>query len=827
MTRCNAGLFVLATVVGLVQAVGCDKRPGPSGDSAVASGADAKPAGPANSAGADAKPSAAPAPRVLQTAHEVLEKMVEAYQTASTYEDFATAERWEAGGTGPQHRVDFKVAFQRPNKLRMKFYQGEVVCDGKKWYACCQDVPDQQVLRDAPQKLNLQMTQADPLLSQALNHGFAGASPQLLLLLEEKPLAFLLDGVRDQNLTLDYPGRIGDYDCYRVCFKRNAGAGEFWIDQKTFVLRRMEFREPPASPARAGGPAAEGARMVANFERARLGGAIDDPLAFKYEVVEGVPCRRALLDPGPYALIGKKLPDFQLADLQGKTWSSQALAGKVVALHLWASNAEACLPFIPALEQAYEKFKDNEKVAVWAINLDGAQVEAKTIQETARQWKLSAPILRDPNFETFQLLRTSQAPATFFLDAKGVLQDCIVGGTPLAAAATTRKLEKLLAGEELAGQALEQLQQRFQEHEREVDMLFSGEAQTVTIEQGKAAPPAAKSGPKTLRLATLWKCAAIGAPGNVLVTQTGGKARIYVIDGCTAICEIALDGNLAATHKANLAAEEIFTLLRTASGSDGKRYFAAFAPWQQRFHLFDEDFKYLLSYPENALENRNPGVTDVELGDMEGDGKIKAYVGFGGTVGVKCVSLQGAPIWICRSVFNVSRVLPGPADDRGRRELFCISDGNSLAILDATHQVRAPRVLGDGLVQSLVHADLTGKGPETWCGILFVPDRQQTTGQFTALGLDPGGQVQWQYALPAGAQHAVEPIVVGRVMPGAARQWLLPGSDGSIHVLAADGTLIDRFNYGEQVTGLATLEIDGKPVLVISSASGVEALRVE
>ena len=136
-------------------------------------------------------------------------------------------------------------------------------------------------------------------------------------------------------------------------------------------------------------------------------------------------------------------------------------------------------------------------------------------------------------------------------------------------------------------------------------------------------------------------------------------------------------------------------------------------------------------------------------------------------------------------------------------------------------------MLGDGLVQSLVHADLTGKGPETWCGILFVPDRQQTTGQFTALGLDPGGQVQWQYALPAGAQHAVEPIVVGRGMPGAARQWLLPGSDGSIHVLAADGTLIDRFNYGEQVTGLATLEIDGKPVLLISSASGVEALRVE
>ena len=79
--------------------------------------------------------------------------------------------------------------------------------------------------------------------------GLPAASPQLLLLLEEKPLAMLLDGVRDQDLALDEPGRIGDYDCYRVRFSRNEGAGEYWIDQKTFVLRQMRFR-----PVLAAGP---------------------------------------------------------------------------------------------------------------------------------------------------------------------------------------------------------------------------------------------------------------------------------------------------------------------------------------------------------------------------------------------------------------------------------------------------------------------------------------------------------------------------------------------------------------------------------------------
>ena len=237
----------------------------------------------------------------------------------------------------------------------------------------------------------------------------------------------------------------------------------------------------------------------------------------------------------------------------------------------------------------------------------------------------------------------------------------------------------------------------------------------------------------------------------------------------------------------------------------------------------------MLSYPADALENPHAGLGDVELGDLTGDGVLKAYVGFAGVVGVQCVSLQGTRIWSCRNLFNVSRVLPGPADAQGHRELFCISDANSLAVLDAKGQLRdAKTVPGDGIVlvfgpcrpdgqaaRRLVRHDVLARQP------------QQTAGNFTAVGLTPSGDVTWKYALPSGTQQAVESIVVGRLLPGAERQWLLPGSDGSIHVLAADGTLIDRFNYGEPITGLATVEIDGKPVLLISSASGVEALRVE
>ncbi|MGW8257060.1 MAG: hypothetical protein ACWGMZ_06220, partial [Thermoguttaceae bacterium] len=97
-----------------------------------------------------------------------------------------------------------------------------------------------------------------------------------------------------------------------------------------------------------------------------------------------------------------------------------------------------------------------------------------------------------------------------------------------------------------------------------------------------------------------------------------------------------------------------------------------------------------------------------------------------------------------------------------------------------------------------------------------------------ALGLNRKGEELLNYPLPVGVQpQPVEPIVAGNITTHLPGQWLLPGADGSIHIIAADGKLIDSFNYGAALHGLATVEIDGKPVLLISTANGLEAWKVE
>jgi hypothetical protein len=107
----------------------------------------------------------------------------------------------------------------------------------------------------------------------------------------------------------------------------------------------------------------------------------------------------------------------------------------------------------------------------------------------------------------------------------------------------------------------------------------------------------------------------------------------------------------------------------------------------------------------------------------------------------------------------------------------------------------------------------------------------ETLGENEAMGLaldGPRARVLWTYRLPDGvSRQPVEPIVPGRLSADGPGCWLLPGPDGSIHILSAEGDLLDKFNYGAAIQGLTTTQIDGTPVLVVCTAEGVAAWAVE
>ena len=213
----------------------------------------------------------------------------------------------------------------------------------------------------------------------------------------------------------------------------------------------------------------------------------------------------------------------------------------------------------------------------------------------------------------------------------------------------------------------------------------------------------------------------------------------------------------------------------------------------------------------------------MELGDLVGDGTLQICVGYWGVVGVQGVSLDGKRLWSNRSLSNVIHMAIGGADEKGRRNVFCTNNNGSLVALDANGERKTEISIPDRMFHWVVSADLRGDGQPLWCG-LAAPK----LGDNLAVGLSLKGEELWNYLLPAGVQpQPIEPIIVGKLTREGPSQWILPGPDGSVHILTADGKLLDKFNYGATLQGLATAQVDGLPVLVVSSPNGLEAWKVE
>lgn len=824
---------VLLACLGLTLGVGCRQESPAEKKGSTPSEPVAKPK--------DASAETAPKPA---TGREVLDRMAAAYHNAQTYSDLATVHLVAEAGDKKLHewKANFSLALIRPNKLRIEAYQAHVVCDGKKLFAAMNNLPGQVLVRPAPGVLDLKTIDADLILANGLIREFAGMPPQIMLLFGDKPVEDLLREAEEPELAQSVA--LDGHECYRVKIKLPDDMITFWIDQKSYLLRRVILPSNGIRQLMSEQDPVDNLSIVADFTGAQIGGKID-PKAFEFEIPQGAEEVSFFVPPATkttLALLGKPAPAFKFVDLDGKPLPPESLAGKVVVLDFWATWCQPCRVSLPELQKSREKFKDNPKVAFYAVSLDLPEVENKELVKLFETLRVDIPIVRD-SAAAFQF---KSIPAKVIIDEKGVVQDFQEGFNPKAPDQMPMKLEKVLAGQNIFEGPLKECQDQIDELRQyagrwerspavkkdETDQEPDGKKDSAASETPAAGEeqvaipevtPAPPSKPSTFKLLPLWKCDGLQSPGNILVV--GGKnepARLLVIENWNSIAEVGLDGKLIARHKVDLDEKaEFICSLRSFTARDGKRYIAAFATGRQRLQLFDSDWKQILTYPEDALKSPHSGIADVQLGDCDGDGTPKVYVGYFGVVGVQAVSLEGKRLWSNRSVVNVTHLGVGPADEKGRRELVCATVDGPPVKLDAEGKSQGEIGLPVRGMSSILSADLRGDGEPLWCGMTASPDHKNV-----AVGFLLKNPTTWEYTLPDGVQpRPIEPIVAGQIKAEGPGQWILPGTDGSIHIVSADGKLLDKFNYGEALQGLATVQIDGQPVLVVSSAKGLEAWK--
>lgn len=118
---------------------------------------------------------------------------------------------------------------------------------------------------------------------------------------------------------------------------------------------------------------------------------------------------------------GFRVPDFALTDLNGRTVTPSLLAGRPWLLHFWASWCSSCLAELPelvAFAQAHP-----EVTILWV----SVGEQPLTVRRSLDGTPLRGLVGVDPDQALASQFRVRGLPATFWIDARGVIREVMTG----------------------------------------------------------------------------------------------------------------------------------------------------------------------------------------------------------------------------------------------------------------------------------------------------------------------------------------------------------------------------------------------------------------
>lgn len=112
----------------------------------------------------------------------------------------------------------------------------------------------------------------------------------------------------------------------------------------------------------------------------------------------------------------KIIPAFRLADLSGKTWTTDHFAGKALLVNVWASWCGPCRAEHPKLQKLYESIRDRKDIAVVSFNVDD---QIGFVQPYLEEGKYTFPVLLADKFIN-GIFNGISIPRNWLVDGKGV-----------------------------------------------------------------------------------------------------------------------------------------------------------------------------------------------------------------------------------------------------------------------------------------------------------------------------------------------------------------------------------------------------------------------
>jgi peroxiredoxin len=370
---------------------------------------------------------------------------------------------------GIDNRMDTKMMLrlERPNRLAIVLEEGmmgmTVISDGKQ---LTQYIPtmNRYTVKEAP---------ADLKDWSAGEAGMMGVSGEYLSTDADKFCKALMEGVTKS----EYVG-IEDVDaakCHHCRFEQEEFDWEIWIDAGEKPLVRKIVPDLTKQFANAEG-LMQGAKMeyvVAfkdwnvepKFAEADFAFTPPDGAAKVDNLFEGLADAPAE-EEGPHPLLGQPAPAFKTVGLDEKPIDLAAHVGKdVVLLDFWATWCGPCVQAMPQVDGVAEKFADRGLV-FYAVNV---QEDAETIKEFLKTSELEVPVAMDADGQITQSYGVSGIPQTVLIGKDGKVQVVHVGFSDSLGDELSKQVEDLLAGKDLAAEALKKAEEASQTEEAEAE----------------------------------------------------------------------------------------------------------------------------------------------------------------------------------------------------------------------------------------------------------------------------------------------------------------------------------------------------------------------
>ena len=775
-----------------------------------------------------------------------LEEMSRVYRQARAYADDGRLRvQYKRGDTQVDQTIPFRVAFERPNKIRIDCYDAMVVSDGTTLFAAVGNVPGQVLTEAIVSPLSLDQLFADEQLRTTLAEGDAGCPTQLPLLLADDTIDLILADA------LEKPSNAGTETvdgrrCVRLQVKKPDGLLELWIDTDSKLLRRLSL--PTISYARLlseQSGAVTGLKVVVDFINAKFPEAIPEE-AFVFEVPAGA-SRVASLEPVPIpqlpsSLIGKQVAPFTLNGLDGKTISRDSLKGTTCVFEFFFTGCQPCKRTVPLIAKALQPYEQQPHIRHYAVSVDEIAVPDDVLQKIYSDSGGTGTILRDPRAVAAEALEIEAFPAVVVIGSDGTVADIQCGYHSHLGQDVVATLAAVAQGTPAAPRVQERFEMRLHDYEQ-VLAQAAGQGISHTLPAQEIAP---RQQPIRFKLIREWRANSVDIPGNVVciesidADQTDPVVHIVALDGWRTVSVLDSHGQELSRHELKLPQDASLGFLRTAIDATGSRWWLGGAVGSQQVFLFDSRWKLQIAYPSSVVE-ADAGISDAQLVDCDGSGSPQIVVGWCGSAGVERIGLDGQRVWQDRSIAPVLGVaMDGPRED-GRRGVVCVDGRGRLVRIAPDGTAGEPHGVCDQSGRPMVASALVSGpvGPDgAWAMVALAVDAldglpkipaSSALRKNTAVGIGPMLEPLWHMQLPSGIHRGgpLQPLAWADLLGTPRRQWLIAAPDGSVAVAWADGRVVDRYQHGAAMVGIGGYRSNGVGHIVVATRDGLESFRLD